>query len=162
MAGKRCRHRRMKRLQLASVGREVRITVRHPFPEQSKRREQTARGWIGRQLAQERLRIDDLIHQVRKLGRRKKQRSLFLEVRRGIRSAHHAEQRVISGQRMREIARRLLRLFRDLCVNHGDQQTLELREGTLHGHRALSPRERSGEHLVGVSIHAKMAARIDG
>ena len=107
------------------------------------------------------MRIDGAVHQVRELGRREEQQPFLREVRRGAGPAHHAEIRMVSGERMREIARRLLGLFRHVRVDYRNQQALELWKGAIQRHGTLPPGQRRGEHLIGVGVHTEMVARIE-
>ena len=154
------RHRGVERAQLIRIGRKVRVAVRHSLSQQPERGEQATRCRIGGQRAEERLRIDGAVQQVRELGRREEQQRFLRQVRRGAGLAHHAEIRVVRSERTREIARRLLGLFRHFRVDHRDQQALELRKGAIQRHGTLPPGQRRGEHLVGVGVHAEMVARI--
>src|SRR5262245_58590305 len=67
---------------------------------------------------------------------------------------------LIDRERLGEIARRFLRLFRRVRIDHHDQQTLELREGTIQRHGTLSTGKRCRKHLIGVSVYAEVTARI--
>ena len=67
---------------------------------------------------------------------------------------------VVRGERTREIARRLLGRFRHVRVYHRDQQALGLWKGAIQRHRTLPPRQRRGEHLVGIGVHAEIVARV--
>ena len=86
----------------AEIGREVRVVVRHALPKQRQRREQAARGGVGGELAEERLRIDGAIQQVGELRGVEKQQPFLAEIGRGVRAADRAEMRVIAGERMRQ------------------------------------------------------------
>ena len=67
---------------------------------------------------------------------------------------------MVCSERAREVARRLLGLFRHVRVDYRDQQTLELRKGSIQRHGTLPPGQRRGKHLVGVGVHTEMVARV--
>ncbi len=155
------RHRCVERAQLIRIGRKVRIAVRHALPEQSQRGNRPRD--VGSAESVPRNGCASMVRFIRSVssGVERNSKPFLRKVWRRAGPAHHAEIRMVRGERTREIARCLLGLFRHVRVDHRDQQPLELRESAIQRHGTLPPGQRRGKHLVGVGVHAEMAARIE-
>ncbi len=97
---------------------------------------------IGDELAQERLRVDGLVHQRRQLLRLQEQQPFLFQEWIGIRAAHRQEMRLVGGQPGRQFAGGGVGFLGDAGVDHGDQQVAELRKIAVHLHRPLPPGQR--------------------
>jgi hypothetical protein len=67
VAGDRSRHGSVERSQLPEIRCEISVAVGHSLSKERQRRKKAARGAIGRELAEEWLRINGAIEQVGKL-----------------------------------------------------------------------------------------------
>ena len=128
MAGQHVRHRQVERVERGEIGAEIDIALGGADAQQRQRREQAARGRIGDQLAEERLRVDGPVHQVRQRLLVDEQQPLPAQERRRVGPAHRVEMDVIAAQRIGQRGGRGIRLLRLLGVDHRHQQAAELRE----------------------------------
>ncbi len=162
MAVQRIRHRLVEALDRRQVRRQVGIALGHAHTQQRQRGEQPARRRVGDKLAQERLRVDGLVHQRRQLLQLQKQQPFLFQERIGVRAAHRQEMRLVGGQPGGEFVGSGVGLLGDAGIDHGDQQVTELREVAVHLHRLLPPGQRRLEQQVGVGADAEMGRRHPG
>ncbi len=156
MPGRRIGEHAVKRLQRLRERPELRLPALDADRQQCKRGEQAARRGIGRELAEEGLRVDGAVQQVLERLRLQEQERVAREIRAAIRAPHLTEMGVVLRQRGGERAGRLVRRLRRRCIDHADQQVPELWERPLPGDLPLPPGQGGGEHRVGVGRNREM------
>ena len=162
MTRERIGHRLVERLERNEVGTEIDVALGHAHAEQRKRGEQPARGRVGDQLAEERLRVDGAVHQVGQLLRVEEQQALLAQEGRCVRPADRVEMRVILRQRVGQRGGGGIRLLRLARIDDRHQQIVELRELLVELVGLLPPRQAAGEHAVGVGADIEMRHRVEG
>ena len=156
MPGRRIGEHAVKGQQRLRERPELRLPALDADRQQRERREQAAGRGVGRELAQEGLRVDGAVQQVfERLGLQEQER-IALEIRAAVRAPHRAEMRVVLRQRGGERGGRFVGRLRRRRIDHADQQVLELRERPLPRDLPLPPGQGGGEHRIGVGRDGEM------
>ena len=123
----------------------------HSHCHQRQGGEQPARARVGRQLPQERLRVDRPVQQLGKIRLVQEQQGVARKPWIGIRPPGKPEMRGVGRQRGSQAGRRLLGLLRRRPLDHGNQQVAELWKRRGQCNFALAPWQPGIEQRIRVS-----------
>src|SRR5437016_9960030 len=150
----------MKACESRPVRREIDLSLLDARTQQGERIEQPARARILGEFAEKGLSVDHPLGQRFELSGVQEEESLLVEERRRIGPPNAQEMLPVTGECLGERGGGGLRLLRLSRIDDGDQKILELGKQLFEHLGALTPRQASGEHLVGVGRDAEMTGRV--
>jgi hypothetical protein len=148
--------RLVKGVERRQGGAEIGFAPHHPFPNQGKRGEQAARGGVGRQLAQERLGLDDRVERCTELIGVEQQQAFARKIGRGIRPPDFDEMRLVGGQAGHQGGGGQVGLFRIARIDHRHHEVGDLRKIAVECELPGPPWQSFRKHQRGIGGDAQM------
>ena len=155
MRAPQCREAVPDRAEGRNERADVRLPAGGPVEGEPERARQAAQAGVGREEAEQRLRVDELLAQVPELVLGTEQEAVLAEVGQGVGALDRLEEVVAALEPVRQRRRGPVGGGRGLAGDEHEREVGKLRESPVDAPLLLPPGKVGGDQVVGVGIDAE-------